>query len=94
VFFEQHRNELILVELKRGRLTHEHEQQLSGYIKEAHRSKLLRPYLNGGAKIRGLLATIEDCKYKPRSKQISVRVIDKNAVIQFLKDQRTERLTS
>lgn len=92
VFFEPERNELTLVELKRGALGPEHEHQLEIYLKEAHHSPLLRAYLEGGAQVRGILATVEPGDYQPRAPGITVRIIDKNAVIRVLKDLRKRRL--
>jgi ERCC4-type nuclease len=94
VFLDVDADELILVELKRGRLASEHEQQIRRYLDHAHQSKLLRPLLEGGTRLRGILATIEDTAYQPSTPSVSTRVVDKEHVISVLKQSRRRRLDS
>jgi ERCC4-type nuclease len=88
VFLDLVANELILVELKRDRLTCEHEEQLQRYLDRAHQSSLLNPYIERGIGVRGLLATATACEYKPRDANISVRIVDREQVIEVLKELR------
>jgi len=78
-------DELILVELKRGRITGEHRAQLRRYLDHAERSKLLRPHLEAGAGIRGVLATVEPCELKMSKEGMSLQVVDRKHVIEVLK---------
>ena len=88
VFLDTEGEELVLVELKRGNLRREHETQLKRYLDHAMESRLLRPYLEAGYALRGLLATVEPCEFQPKSKAISVCIVDRQAVIAVLKKQR------
>jgi ERCC4-type nuclease len=92
VFWDGEAGELFLVELKRGRLTREHEEQLRRYLDHADRSPLLSPFLEAGAKLRGILATVEDCEFAPRAPDVSVRIVDWEQTIQVLKRLRDRRL--
>ena len=94
VFLDAQASELILVELKRGALTSEHEAQLMRYLDRAPESAMLRTYVDEGARIRGILATCTACKFSPRSARISVCIVDKQrtiAVLKWLRRQRLER---
>ena len=92
VYHERMSSELILVELKRGRVRQEHVAQIARYIDRASDSPLLRGYQKRGCTIRGLLATVEECSLKIKRRDVSLRVIDRNAVIRALKSLRRERL--
>ncbi|MBD3184508.1 DUF1016 family protein [Candidatus Poribacteria bacterium] len=92
VFFDPESEELILVELKRGKLNREHYNQLRRYLDNAPKSKILYSFLERGIPIRGILATVEDCKFKPDTNDVSVCIIDKNRVIRVLKQIRKKRL--
>jgi ERCC4-type nuclease len=92
VFLDPESFELILVELKRGPLKPEHEAQLQRYFEIAPRSPLLRPYLESGARMWGILATVTDCDYVPVSGKITVRIIDEASVIEVLLMLRRQRL--
>jgi len=94
VFLAPETNELFLVELKRGKLAREHEGQLRCYMDQAHESPLLRPLLEDGAQICGILATVEECDFKPHALDIVVRIVDKGRTIQVLKRLRADRLRS
>jgi hypothetical protein len=85
VYLDPAADELILVELKRGRLTGEHRDQLRRYLDNARRSKLLRPYLDKGTGIRGILATVEPCELKMPRKDMSIHVVDRKHAIEVLK---------
>jgi hypothetical protein len=92
--FSGQAGELILVELKRGKLTEEHYDQICRYLDNAHRSQLLRAFLEKGAKIRGILATVEECKFEPKDADVSVYIVDKKQTIEVLKQLRNRRLES
>jgi len=94
VFHDPRTNELILVELKRGRLAREHADQLRRYLDSARQSKLLRGLLDKGAKLRGILATVEPSDWQPRDEDISTRVVDKKAAIAVLKQLRARALSA
>ena len=79
---------VVLVELKRGTLTAEHEAQLRRYLTTAHESPLFDSYLQQGIRLRGLLATVSRCDYVPTSPDIEVVIVDEAAVIQVLKALR------
>ena len=92
VFFDSEADELILVELKRGKLTGEHYNQIRRYLNNAYKSQLLRSFLEKGAAIRGILATIEECKFGPEAEDVSVSIVDKEQTIKVLKQLRDRRL--
>ena len=85
---------MILVELKRGKLAEEHYDQICRYLDNAHKSQLLHTFLEKGTKIRGILATIEECKFEPKDTDVSVCIIDKKQTIEILKELRNRRLES
>lgn len=88
VFLDSEENELILVELKRGKLRHEHCQQIQRYLNNAYKSDLLRSFLEKGASIRGILATVEECKLESEVSGVSACIVDKDKTIQVLKQLR------
>jgi ERCC4-type nuclease len=92
VFLDERSQELILVELKRGRLAVEHETQLCRYLDHAGESELLRTCIDAGARVRGILATITEGAYTPQDPRIAVRIVDEARAIQVLKRLRSERL--
>ena len=92
VFLDSEAEELILVELKRGKLRREHYDQLMRYLKNAYKSELLRGYLEDGMALRGILATMEECRYRPNSNIVSVRIVDQRQIIRVLKQLRARRL--
>lgn len=94
VFLDSEEDELILVELKRGRLTGEHYNQLMRYLSNANKSKLLSEYLDAGMALRGVLATMEPCKFKSKDDMVSIAFADKIRAIEVLKEMRSERLES
>ncbi len=85
VFLDPGADELILVELKRGKLTPQHRAQLRRYLDNAHRSGLLRPFTEKGTGVRGMLVTVDECRIEPEDADISVRTVDRNRVINVLK---------
>jgi ERCC4-type nuclease len=91
VFLDPEAEELILVELKRGKLLNEHEEQLLRYLSKAYESELLRSYLEKGVSLRGILATVEECKFNPKNPAVSVCIVDKNETIGVLKQLREQR---
>ena len=92
VFLDSEADELILVELKRGRLTGEHYNQLLRYMRNAGQSQMLREYLEKGMALRGVLATIEPCRFKSKDAMIEIRFADKPKAIEVLKQLRKRRL--
>ncbi|MCU0519303.1 MAG: hypothetical protein MUF84_01220 [Anaerolineae bacterium] len=82
---------LVLVELKRGGLTSEHETQLRRYLATAQESPLFSNYLQAGARLRGILATVSRCTYTPESTDIQAVIVDEAAVIAVLKELRNQR---
>ncbi len=94
VFLDSEADELILVELKRGKLTREHYNQLMRYLNNADKSRLLQEYLEAGMALRGVLATMEECKLKSQHEFVSVRIADRARAIEVLKQLRYERLGS
>jgi len=98
VFADKTHNELILVELKRGRLRPDHEQQLQRYMDHAHESRLLHAVLESGARMRGILATVESsaaCRsFQPKNPYISACIIDRQATIDVLARLRHRRLAA
>ncbi len=92
VFLDSEADELILVELKRGKLTREHYNQLMRYLNNANKSRLLQEYLEAGMALRGVLATMEECKLKSQHDFVSVRIADRARAIEGLKQLRDERL--
>jgi ERCC4-type nuclease len=85
VFHDKKKNEIVLVELKRGALVREHRDQLRRYLDHAHESRLLMKYLDRGAALRGVLATVEPCELNTKAKDISVCIVDRRKVIKVLK---------
>lgn len=92
VYHDPAADELLLVELKRGVLTHAHHDQICRYLDNAGQSRLLNTYLDGGTRLRGILATVEECSYKPKRSNVSVTIIDRARVIAVLNEMRHERL--
>jgi len=92
VFLDSEEDDLILVELKRGKLTSEHYAQIRRYLDNAHKSKLLLSFLEKGMALRGILATVEECKFKPKSDDVSVCIVDKKRTIEVLRKLRNQRL--
>lgn len=92
VFLDPDADELILVELKRGKLAHEHVGQLRRYLDHAPESRLLRSFLEKGTALRGILATVEACKLKVKDKEIAVRIVERRRAIDVLKALRARRL--
>jgi ERCC4-type nuclease len=92
VFLTPGGDELILVELKRGKLTREHYDQLRRYMDRASRSKRLRGYLEKGAQLRGILAAVEECTFECKDGDVEVRLVDKKHAIEVLACLREMRL--
>lgn len=92
VFLAPEANELILVELKRGRITAAHYEQIRRYLDHAHQSKLLRGFLDRGTGIRGVVATAEECETGAKDADVSACVVGKKQVIAVLKRLRRRRL--
>jgi len=91
VFFDNEADELVLVELKKGRLAVEHYYQIKRYIDNAPKSKLLRSFLEKGCSIRGVLATVEQCTLDLGDSNVSVHIVDRDRAIKVLKKLRDRR---
>ncbi|MBT3374215.1 MAG: DUF1016 family protein [Lentisphaerae bacterium] len=83
---------LVLVELKRGKLTRGHAEQLRRYLDTADQSRLLRGELTGGRMVRGILATVEPSRFASPYADIEPRVIEREKVIDVLQGLRRESL--
>lgn len=93
VFLDQEAHQLLLVELKRGKLEAAHEAQLQRYLAHAVQSPLLRDLVDRGAQLRGVLATATPCDYRPSdSRHISVRIVSRDRALEVLRQLRHERL--
>ena len=92
IYYVPDRNELVLVELKRGTLTAEHEAQLTRYFGVVAESALLRSYLERGAMLRGMLATVTPGDYVPDSPRVSAVVVEEDVVIGVLSRLRRDRV--
>jgi ERCC4-type nuclease len=92
VFLDDEPESIVLVELKRGTLLSEHESQLRRYLDHARESDLLRAFLDRNAPMRGVLATVAECAYRPRSPDISVCIVDRQRTIDVLKRLRRQWL--
>ena len=90
VFLDSEANELILVELKRGKLVPEHEVQLCRYLNRAEHSPLLKPWLEKGSQVRGVLATATKSDFRPTTPEISVRFVNREDAIGVLKQLRQQ----
>lgn len=91
VFMDVASDEVIVVELKRGKLAHEHQDQLIRYLDNAKRSKAIRGLLEQGMGLRGVLSTVEPCELKPRRPNVIVTIVDRQAAIEVLKGRRAAR---
>ena len=92
VFLAPEANELILVELKRGRLAAEHARQLRRYLDKAPGSKLLASFLEKGARLRGILATVEEGTFEPKDRDIETCIVNRKHALDVLKCLRALRL--
>jgi ERCC4-type nuclease len=81
VFLDEERRELVLVELKTGRLSHEHEQQLQRYLDHAAESSLVTEYLRAGYALKGMLASLDSASYRPRNHDIHIAHVDRDKAI-------------
>ena len=91
VFLDPKADEIILVDLKRGRLDSAHHDQLGRYLDHARESKFLCTFLEKGTGLRGVLATVEECTFKPKRKDIEVCIVDRAKAIKVLKRLRRQR---
>lgn len=92
VFLDPEADELILVELKRGKLARQHEKQLARYLAHAAESRLLGSFLAKGTTLRGLLATVEPCEFKAKARNVTVCIVDRKKTIAVLKLIRDRHL--
>ena len=94
VFADERAGELIMVELKRGRIVREHYAQLRRYMDEARRSPLLAAHMEGGAALKGLLASVEESTFSPKDPAVTVRRVSRARAIRVLKLLRAERMSA
>jgi len=94
VFLDAHQHEVVLVELKLGKLEPAHEDQLRRYLDHAHLSALLRSFVEGGMTVRGILATVDDGTFRPRHSDITARVVSREQALRVLGGLRAQRLRS
>ena len=92
VFWDAAAREVILVELKHGKLLPEHEQQLRRYLTHAAESPLIGVLLGEGASLRGVLASVAPPPCVPMSPDITAAIVDREAVIEVLCRLRAQRL--
>jgi hypothetical protein len=88
VYHDPEADEIILVELKRGRLDSLHYHQICRYLDHARQSPLLCEYLDAGAELRGVLATVEPSSLKSKRRDVDVVIVDQKRVIDVLKARR------
>ncbi len=91
-FHDEAANELILVELKRGRLEPKDRAQLCRYLDHAAESPMLWWYIDNGCTVRGVLASPEETGLKPRRDDVTIFTIDRQRVIDILTERRRQRL--
>lgn len=91
VFYDPESDEIILVELKRGKIAMDHYHQIKRYLDNAPKSGLLKSFLEKGSSIRGILATVEECKFDVGDSNVSVCIINRNRTIEVLKKIRKRR---
>jgi len=91
VYAAQKAGELILVELKRGPLTREAYDQLCRYLDNAGKSPLLKAHIDGGFKLRGILATVEESDLDIKRADISAHIVDRRRAIKVLARLRREK---
>ncbi|MFC1462258.1 ERCC4 domain-containing protein, partial [Verrucomicrobiota bacterium] len=84
VYINRKKKELILVELKRGQPSREGYAQICRYIDNAHKSELLRSYIDKGMKLRGILATLDKGDIKIDRDDVTTRAIDRNKAARIL----------
>ena len=92
-FFDDAANEVVLVELKRGKIAREHYAQLRRYLDGAEQSKMLRTLLKRGAGLRGIVASTEEAAHESNDDDITAAVVDRKAAIEVLLRLRRERLS-
>jgi len=88
VFGDASEKEVVFVELKRGGLAPAHEDQLARYLDLAWHSSVVGPRLDAGARLRGVLATVEACEYQPRREDIDVHFVDRRRALEVLRGLR------
>ena len=91
-FHDPAANEVILVELKRGKLESDHRAQLCRYLDHAAESLQLRQYLDAGSGLRGILASPEPGRLTARRNDVVIQAVDPQRVIAALVLLRRRRL--
>lgn len=92
VFFSPSEGVIYLVELKLGKLQQDHYLQLRRYLDHASESEVIVQKLKTGSKIKGILVTIEPSSLSIKDPDVEVRVINKDPVIEILRNVRTRRM--
>lgn len=91
VFVDDHARELLLVELKRGRLKRADAEQLRRYIDHAADSPLLRGIMEARYRVGGILATVDPESFRCPYDDMKVVLIPRDAVLRVLDEQRARR---
>jgi ERCC4-type nuclease len=91
VFHAPGSQELVLVELKRGRLEPAHRVQLRRYLEIAPESPLLGRYVAAGCRLRGVLASPDPGAWRCSDADISVVRLCPDATLQALRSLRRPR---
>ncbi len=94
VFDDKENGELILVELKLGKLSREHYEQIRRYLDHASASPLLQRRLENGWKLRGVLASVAKGGFQPKDSDVTVCIVDELQAIEVLKGLRQRRLSA
>ena len=92
VYADHTEKEIVLVELKRGKLELAHYRQLRRYLDHAHLSKKLKKLMDDGYELRGVLATVQECEFKPGHTDVTIQIVNREHVIEVLKAMRAARL--
>ena len=69
----------------------DHYHQIRRYIENAPKSGLLKSLLEKGSSIRGVLATVEECRFDVSDSNVSVCIVDRKRTIEILKGLREHR---
>ena len=92
VYLDPEADELVFVELKRGRIAREHVAQLRRYLDHASHAAVIAAFLRKGTTLRGLLATVEPGGHEPKDDDITARIVGRKRAIAVLKQLRERRL--
>jgi ERCC4-type nuclease len=82
VFLDEKNREIVLVELKCGRLSREHEQQVQRYLDHALESRLVAEHAESGYIVKGMLASMDSSTYRPRNRDIHIAHVPREKAVQ------------